>query len=434
MSTKWLQAMYAAIVGLALSTAGHASAQTITFRFNDPEAPQMRQALDEFEKQNPGIKVTMQRVSWGDAQAQYLREAAVDQAPDVAQLAFVWPRSFGKAGALRPLDDLIAKTGIGVAGWDQFIARDLATGADGKVYGIPFTTDTFALLYNKELVKAAGHDTFPTTWKDLRELSKAVHAKTGKSGFGFPAGSCGTPTIWFLTNFYIWSKGWAFVDQKPDGSFHVAITPAQLSEAFQYYKSYLDDGDNPKANLSICLWGAPELVEGMVNGSIAFVSVPDAVGVQIVEAFKQRNPGKEVPFAAAPHPADVNGSKTFFGGRMLGISPNSKNVETAWKLVRFLTTPDPTFTKFYTNYVQPQRPIMNYDRLPKEIASGFSAQIAVARSWGPYGTGPVAIPFMWNAVGRAAGSVFIGEKSADQAAAEVVDAISKELAKNAAQK
>ena len=36
-----------------------ALAQTITFRFNDPEAPQMRQALDEFEKMNPGIKVTM---------------------------------------------------------------------------------------------------------------------------------------------------------------------------------------------------------------------------------------------------------------------------------------------------------------------------------------------------------------------------------------
>ena len=48
---------------------------TITFRFNDPEALQMRQALDVFEQQNPGIKVDMQRVTWADAQQQYLREA-----------------------------------------------------------------------------------------------------------------------------------------------------------------------------------------------------------------------------------------------------------------------------------------------------------------------------------------------------------------------
>jgi ABC-type glycerol-3-phosphate transport system substrate-binding protein len=61
----------------------------ITFRLNDPEAPQMRQALDVFEQQNPGTKVDMQRVSWADAQQQYLREAAVGTASDVAELAQV---------------------------------------------------------------------------------------------------------------------------------------------------------------------------------------------------------------------------------------------------------------------------------------------------------------------------------------------------------
>jgi multiple sugar transport system substrate-binding protein len=95
-----------------LVSAAHAQT-TITFRFNDPEALQMRQALDEFEKANPDIKVTLQRVSWSEAQQQYLREAAVGSAPDVAQFAFGWPRPFSAAGALRPLDDLIAKTGIG---------------------------------------------------------------------------------------------------------------------------------------------------------------------------------------------------------------------------------------------------------------------------------------------------------------------------------
>ena len=265
----------------------------------------------------------------------------------------------------------------------------------------------------------------------MRKASAAVKEKTGKAGWGFPAGTCGTPTIWFLTNFYIWSKGWAFIDQQPNGGkYFVNITPDQIAEAFDYYKSYLDQGHNPKSNLSICLWGAPEIVEGMVNGDIAFASVPDAVGVQIVNTFKQRNPGKPVPFAAAPHPADANGSKTFFGGRHIAISANTKHPELAWRLVRFLTTPDPLFTKHYTNYVQPQRPIMNYDRLPAEIAPGFTAQLQTARSWGAYNNGPVSIPFMWNAVGRAAGSVFIGEKTSKQAAADLHDAISKELAKN----
>ncbi len=419
-----------AAVATWASVGGAAAQTTITFRFNDPEAPQMRQALDVFEQQTPGVKVTMQRVTWADAQQQFLREAAVGTAPDVAQLAQVWPRSFGKAGALRPLDDLIQKTNIGVAGWDQFVARDMQVGSDGKTYAIPFTIDTFAMVYNKDLLKAAGYDTFPTDWKGLRAASLAVFRKTGKTGFGFPAGSCGTPGIWFYLNFYWWSHGWGLIDNGPGGKFVVGITPDQIAEGFDYYNQFLKDGDNPRSNLSICLWSAPEIVEGMANGDIAFASVPDAVGVQIVNTFKQRNPAKPVPFAAALHPADVNGSKTFFGGRSLGISPNSTKVEAAWKLIRFLSTPDPTFTKYYTNYVQPQKPIMNYDRLPAEIAPGFTAQLHEARTWGPYGLGPVAIPFMWNATGRAAGSVFIGEKTAKEAGAGLHDAIAKELAKN----
>ena len=107
-----------------------------------------------------------------------------------------------------------------------------------------------------------------------------------------PAGSCGTPTIWFLTNFDIWSKGWAFVEQKAEWrkNFSVNVTPDQIAEAFDYYNQYLKDGHTPKQNLSFCLWGAPEIVEGMVNGDMAIASVPDAVGVQIVNAFKQRFP------------------------------------------------------------------------------------------------------------------------------------------------
>lgn len=407
--------------------AGGVQAQTtITFRFNDPESAQIRQALDAFEKQNPDIKVTLQRVSWGEAQQQYLREAAVGTAPDVAQVAQVWTRSFGNSGALAPLDAMIAKDGIGVAGWDQFAARELAQGADGKTYGIPWTVDTFAMIYNKDLFAAVGYQTFPKTWQELREASLAIFKKTGKGGWAFPAGSCGTPGIWFYMNFYWWSKGQALIEKGADGKFFINITPEQIAEGFDYFNQYLKDGDDPKSMLSVCLWGAPEVVEGMASGNIAAASVPDSVAVQIVNAYKQRNPDKPVPLAAAPHPTD----SSVLGGRMLVISANSKHQEQAWKLVRFLSQPDPTFTAYYNNYVQAQRPLLNYTRLPAEISEGFSAQIKKSRSWGPYGTGPVAIPFMWNAIGRAAGSVFIGEKTSRAAAAEFHDLIAKELAKN----
>ena len=126
-------------------------------------------------------------------------------------------------------------------------------GPDGKIYAIPFTVDTFAMVYDKDLLKDARYDEFRKTWRDLRAASVAVFRKTGRTGFGFPAGSCGTPAVWFFLNFYWWSKGWNLIDKAPDGKFFMNITSDQIAEGFDYYNQFLKDGDNPKSNLSICL-------------------------------------------------------------------------------------------------------------------------------------------------------------------------------------
>jgi multiple sugar transport system substrate-binding protein len=422
-------ALLAAAASTLVAPSVRAQQKTITFRFNDPEAPQLRAALDEFERRNPNIKVTMQRVAWGDAQAQFLREAAVGTAPDVPHLAFVWPRSFGGAGALRPLDDLIKRDGVGIKGWDDFFARDLAVGADGKTYGVPWTTDTFALMYNKDLFAQAGITSFPKSYEELRAASQTIHQKTGKAGWAFSGGTSGTPGIWFHLNFYWWAQGPGLIDRGADGKFVVGMTPALIKEGFDFYNRFFQEGHNPRANIAVAHWAAPELVEGMVSGNAAIISTPDPVAIEIIEKWKQRNPGKESPFATTPHPAGPNGSRTFFGGRMLGIAANSKNVEESWSLIKFLMQPDPTFTKHYTNYTLAQLSALATRGWLPEL-SGYPEQLKTARSWGPYGTGPVAIPFMWNAVGRAASSVFIGEKTSAQAAAELHDHVSKELAKN----
>jgi multiple sugar transport system substrate-binding protein len=435
MTMKFIRREFLASIALAAGLLGAPFVQaqapvTISFRFNDPEAPQMRAALDAFERANPSIKVNMQRISWADMQQQYLREAATGTAPDVVHIAFVQPRSFGAGGALLPLDDLIRRDAatLGVKGWNDFFARDLAEGPDGRIFAIPWTTDTFTMFYNTELLAQAGIRDFPTTWAGLRDASRQIHQRTGKAGWGFPAGSCATPSIWFFMNYYFWSNGPGWIDKAADGKYVMGVTPGLAQEALDYYKSYLEEGHNPRSNLSVCLWGAPELVEAMLSGNTAISSVPDTVAMEILSKWEQRNPGKKSPFATAPHPGGRNGSVTNFGGRMLGISPNAKNVEQAWTLIKFLVQPDPTFTRHYTNYTPAQRAALDNRAWAPEL-SGYPKQLANSRSWGPYATGPVPIPFMWNAVGRAAGSVFIGEKTSAVAARELHDTISRELSR-----
>ena len=410
------------VTGLLLTIKNSALAEIeLSFRFNDAGQKEMRAALDKFEKMNPGIKVELQRIAWGSAREQFLREAAVGEGPDVVHIAQVWTRSMGDAGALYDMNELIEEHGIG-EGWGDFISADLASQDDGTIHAIPWTVDTFAMVYRKDILEKAGITEFPTTWKGLYEASVQIKEKTGAVGWAIPSGSGPTNSIWFFLNFYWWSNGWSLVDRKADGSYYINITPEQIAEGLDYYKSYLDKGINPQSMLNVTNWGAQELIEGMVRGDYSIISTPENVLVQIESAFKERYPGKSNPFASTIHPKS---SVTFVGGRQLGINVNTEHSEAAFKLIKYLTN-EPVYTDHYAGMWPAQKTLIK--QLP-QVAShkGYKDQLILARSWGPYSTGPIPIPTMWNWVGRGAGSVFIGEKTSIEVANEIYENIKKEL-------
>ena len=410
------------VTGLLLTIKNSALAEIeLSFRFNDAGQKEMRAALDKFEQMNPGIKVELQRIAWGSAREQFLREAAVGEGPDVVHIAQVWTRSMGDAGALYDMNELIEEHGIG-EGWGDFISADLASQDDGTIHAIPWTVDTFAMVYRKDILEKAGITEFPTTWKGLYEASVQIKEKTGAVGWAIPSGSGPTNSIWFFLNFYWWPNGWSLVDRKADGSYYINITPEQIAEGLDYYKSYLDKGINPQSMLNVTNWGAQELIEGMVRGDYSIISTPENVLVQIESAFKERYPGKSNPFASTIHPKS---SVTFVGGRQLGINVNTEHAEAAFKLIKYLTN-EPVYTDHYAGMWPAQKTLIK--QLP-QVAShkGYKDQLILARSWGPYSTGPIPIPTMWNWVGRGAGSVFIGEKTSIEVANEIYENIKKEL-------
>ena len=62
---KLLFKLFSLVTVLSISISGllHAEIE-ISFRFNDAGQKEMRAAIDEFEKKNPGIKVDLQRIAW----------------------------------------------------------------------------------------------------------------------------------------------------------------------------------------------------------------------------------------------------------------------------------------------------------------------------------------------------------------------------------
>jgi multiple sugar transport system substrate-binding protein len=417
----------ATLLTLAAAVAPARAEVDLTFRYSYENVDEIRAGLDAFEQKNPGIKVELERIAFKDARDQFIREAATGGGPDVVHLAFVWIKDLGAAGACMQINDLIQQQGIGEKGFDDFIATDLVYGEDGKsIYGVPFATDTWAMVYNTEVMQAAGVEQIPETWDQLLEASRKVKQNTGKTGFGFAAGASSANTIWFLANFYWWSDGGSLVVDDGQGGYKLGITPEQVAKVIEYYDTYLKEGLTTEGSLGIDSWSAPEVLEPMIRGDQFAAIVPVFTAVQMFDDWRARNPGKALPFTTAMTPHGSGKPTTHLGGQSLCVNANTEHPEEAWKLMQWLNSWE-FFENYNKGYYPAQKSLLVKRPFPEELA-GFQKQFSDgARSWGPYARGPATIGSMWNQTSRSFGAAFIGQKTPLEAAQELLQFVQGQL-------
>lgn len=125
------------------------------------------------------IDIIPMSVSEGDY---FVKLALMLQSPDTSPTllpddTFILPAD-SMAGYIIPLDEYLKK----YPDWSDgsYIAAIKAggTGPDGKVYGIPYDTDSRGLIYNKEIFAKAGLSTEwePKSWQDILDACKAIKA------------------------------------------------------------------------------------------------------------------------------------------------------------------------------------------------------------------------------------------------------------------
>lgn len=405
----------ALLAGTALSAQAES---VLKFRFNDSERKEMRAALDEFEAANPDIKVELQTISWKDARDQFLREAAVGQGPDVVHIAFVWTKEMAEAGVVKAIDEL-TQYGEFANGFEDFIATDL-TEYNGKAYGVPWSADTWAMVYRTDVLEEAGVAELPKTWSELKAASAAVKEKTGNNGFAFP----GASQVWFPVNYYLWSNDKGFVVEDGNGGYKLGVTKDDVVEAMKYFKSFIEDGEAPQSIVTIDQPHDPSLLQALLSGKQAMALMPTNTYRQLLSAYEEANAGKPVPFTSGPMMAGTNSPQTHLGGRTLVVNENTANPEDAWKLVQFLTSAH-LFEKYYTNQFPAQKSLLSQiEYRPEEI--GFSTQLAnYTRTWGAYAESKAQLGQMWNTTSRAFAAALSGQKTADVAAEELLAELSR---------
>jgi multiple sugar transport system substrate-binding protein len=241
-----------------------------------------------FHQAHPSITVNVQTVNWNDFPTKSATLIQNKQYPDIMEGNPAPP--YAQSGLIYPASDVLSPDVV-----SNLIPKFLKDGQyQGTNYGIPFTTSTRAMYYNKKIFAAAGIAAPPKTWAELQSDAAKIKAK-GSIGYGMPLGSEEAQAellLWFLGNGggYLSSQG------------KYEINSPQNIATLSFMKQLAASGDtqpNPGGTDRKTVWS--EFAQGkigMVLGSPAVIPIIQQAGVLQSSDYATADvPGKAGPLS-----------------------------------------------------------------------------------------------------------------------------------------
>ena len=285
-----------------------------------PELPEgsFRALMDEFEAENPGIKVELLSGPYSTTKEQVVAGAASGTMSDVVGLDGAWVSDFVKQGSLADLSSLMESSS-----YDQGqLASQIQIG--GSTYMIPVVNFIYPLYTNDDLLAAAGVDAPPTNRTEFRAAAKAVTG-SGVSGWALPLSLEAPNGIQNDVMSWVWASGGTMLkDGQPD------VTNAEVRGAIEYLKGVWDDGSVAPGSFTM---KEQDKLEEFTNGRAAMI----VSSLSHINLIRDSNP--ELNFSISPLPSadGYTGKRGIpYASWGIGIAENSEHKEEAWKLVSFL--------------------------------------------------------------------------------------------------
>jgi multiple sugar transport system substrate-binding protein len=219
-----------------------------------------------FEKAHPDIKVNVTSIPWTNFDQQVQTMIQNKQYPDITEGDYF--SNYAKDGLLYSASDVLTDPG------NLLPAFKTQGTYNGVQYGMPFTTSSRTLFYNKKMFTQAGISSAPQTWADVQADAAKIE-KLGKIGFGLPLGAeeaQAESLLWMLGDGGGYQTGGKYT-----------INSAANVTAFTFLKGMVSAGDtepNPGTVNRTDLW--QEFAQGkvgMINGSPALIPIIQSAGV-----------------------------------------------------------------------------------------------------------------------------------------------------------
>ncbi|MEM3714645.1 MAG: extracellular solute-binding protein [Nitrososphaeria archaeon] len=370
--------------------------------------------VSNFKSVYPNVDVEVVGLPWTGMYDKMLSALQSETPPDVLDVAVAWNIPFASLDLLLPLDQYSKSLDL-----SDFYESALSTAIfKGRLYGVPFRTETGGLLLNKGILKVSGLDPEkpPKNWDQLYEYCKAttVPGKTYGASFGF--GEKMHAVYEYLI--FLWGNGGEILDESNKTAvFNSSFGVEALEFLVKLYKEGLIPKDAVSKNRDT-MFDEYFLQEraAMHHGAVYSVTY-----------VRDKNPNlyNNLLIAPACKQKEVK-QYVQIGGWNRVIAKKTKNPEAAWKLIEFLSSPQNQ--AFYTHTFPGRKSALAY---PNFYKIDFSDPYIKAFS-GVLDTGKLTPPIaQWGSVvdelATAIVSALVGDKTPKQALDEAANRVNQLL-------
>ena len=199
-----------------------------------------------------GNTVTWVGWTWADTAQQLLIRTQGGEQLDLAQADIGIFNTIAAAGVLADWNEILGEDYLK----ENFEQSALDVGnIDGKQLGLPWSMASITMVYNPEILAAAGWDTVPTTIEEFEQCMadiKAYDANIIPYAVSTKDATCAGDFMPWL-----WTFGGAIFNE--DGT--VAIDSDAAVKCVEWYQKLMNEGDNPPIGIVLCADKSDSIVE-----------------------------------------------------------------------------------------------------------------------------------------------------------------------------
>ena len=317
----------------------------------------VKNMTEQFQKQNPGIKVNLTFVAY-----EALHDKIVAAAPagtyDTVLVDVIWPAEFASKKMIVDITDRFPESERSKI----FAGALKTTEYDVRYYGVPWILDTKYFFYNKKMLGEAGVSP-PDTWDAVVGAARALKSN----------GVVEYPLVWswaqaeaLICDYttLLGAYGGKFFDEGGEPAFN----SGGGLEALEFMRMTLDEKlSNPASTESL-----EEDVRRIISQGEA------AMALNWTYMFALANDPNESQVAGqidiAHTPKGTAGAPGVNGSMGIAISNGSQNQDAAWKYIQFMTS-----QKIQNQYAKLSLPIWKSSYDQEEVVQALPQVVPIAK-------------------------------------------------------